>query len=150
MGGYDYHGRTRQQTDDRDFQAGQVIGSAIETAHLLQRKTVFSVISDGAVRSETSDTPGAPWRGDNSDPGMIMMFFYDPTGRPEMSDFQVGGLNEAQAADPSIFTGNNPAMAAAAAFANYCAFAGNIGLLDATIPGVLSRSQIDQILKVGV
>jgi hypothetical protein len=150
MGGYDYHGRSRQDTDQRDFNAGTVIGSALETAHILQRKTVINIISDGAVRSETSDDPGAPWRGDNSDPGAIIMFFYDPAGRPEMTGFQVGGLNNAQAADPSFFTGDNPTMASAAAFANYCAFAGNMGLVESTIPGVMSAAQINQALKIGV
>ena len=80
---------------------------------------------------------------------MTMMFFYDPNGRPEMSGFQMGGFNSAQAADPNFLTGDNPLLASAAAFANYCAFAGNMGLVEATIPGVLSTAQLNQVIKVG-
>lgn len=133
MGGYDYHGNARNVTDQRDNQAGQVIGRVLQSFAVMQKPGFIVLCSDGSVSSVQSDTVGQNFTSDRGLSGAMYVLAYHPT-RPVNVAFdtglgkaaqQVGWLTPGQAAE-SVKNpfGNNPEKAAVAAFLNYCGFAG--------------------------
>ena len=133
MSAYDYHGNPRNVTDQRDNQAGQVIGRVLQSFAVMQKPGCVVVCSDGSVSSVQSDTVGQNFTSDRGLSGAMYVLAYHPT-RPVNVAFdtglgkaaqQVGWLTAGQAAE-SIKNpfGNNPEKAAVAAFLNYCGFAG--------------------------
>lgn len=159
MGGYDYHGSTRAQQTAMDNDAGQRIGQILESARIMNRATLVMVTTDGAVgASGGSTTPGVDnYNSDRGRGGGLFIFAYDPNGRPASlnalgnADYQVGHFRpgrDEQAADGSFLTGNEPELAAVAAFLNYCSLAGNIGLFSAVTGGLWNSTQIDQALRL--
>src|SRR5690606_37919700 len=50
MGGYDYHGNDRATTDQRDLNAGRLVGQVLQTAAALNRPVTIYLSSDGSVR----------------------------------------------------------------------------------------------------
>lgn len=123
LGGYDYHDNTRTTGDTRDRAAGETIGRMIEMANVMNRKLFVYVTSDGATVSTDSATAGSNWVSDRGNAGMAFLFMFDPAGRPTMTGSQVGHYNAGQEAEASTLIGNNPELAAQAAFANYTKFA---------------------------
>ncbi len=157
FGGYDYHlGANRTTANQRDLNAGRMIGRIIEQAHSDSKKAFLYINSDGATSTrEEDDSDSADWRGDIGSKGSVWMIAYDPAGRPESlapagtPAFQIGQFTETQNADTNYMTGNNPALAAAAVFANYMSFSGRTGMIESVIPGVFNSAQIDEILRIG-
>ncbi len=149
MGGYDYHNGTRTTGDQRDGNAGRVIGRILESASVLNQKVFIYVTSDGAVTSPVSDDRAAPWRSDRGSAGMAYILAYDPSGQPQTSGHQIGHFTEAQAADDSFITGGNPELAASAAFANYLKFNGRMDLLNPVLGSTFSSSDLAKVIKFG-
>ena len=91
LGGYDYHNGTRATGEQRDFEAGQAMGGAIEYAHRKGRQLIVYVFSDGSVRSDgqIDDSAGGRgkgvWRGDSGTTSAAFMLVYNPAARPEMT-----------------------------------------------------------------
>lgn len=148
LGGYDYHDGTRTTGDQRDQQAGQVIGRILESAALLGKKVFLYVSTDGSVVSTQSATPNSPWRSDRGIVGVSFAFMYDPTGRPETTGHQVGHFKVGQAVDTSTITGGNTELNAQAVFANYLKFAGKIELFDKIVPRSTVSSVLSKVVKV--
>lgn len=149
MGGFDYHNGSRTTGDQRDGEAGQAIGRILESASALNQKVFIYVTSDGSVSSTVSDERNSPWRSDRGSAGMAYIIAYDPAGRPQTSGHQIGQFTSGQAADDTFVTGDNPALAAAGAFANYLKFNKRMDLLGAVLGSTFSSAQLDQIIKFG-
>lgn len=130
MGGYDYHDATRTTGDTRDLEAGRVIGKILETAAMLNKQCFIYVCADGATSSAESATADSPWMSDRGIAGMQYALAFDPAKRPDTSGFQIGGFNDAQAADGKSPTGTSAEVAAQAIFANYASWNGRNDFLD--------------------
>lgn len=154
MGGYDYHNGTRTSGDNKDEQAGDVVGKILESAAVLGTKVFVVVTSDGAVVSAVSEAVTSPWLSDRGSAGASYMLAFDPAkvqpanGTTFDKNSQLGYFNNGQAADESFLTGGSPEMAAAAIFANYLSFSGKVNLFESTIPRVLNASQLNQVIKI--
>jgi hypothetical protein len=149
MGGYDYHNGTRTTGDQRDGEAGAVVGRILESASVLNKKVFIYVTSDGSVVSPVSDDRAAPWRSDRGSAGCAYIIAYDPSGRPATSGHQIGQFTDGQAADDKFITGNNPELAAAAAFANYLKFNNRMDLLSPVIGSTFGTSDLNKVIKFG-
>ncbi len=148
IGGYDYHNNTRTRGDERDFEAGELIGRTLETAALTGQKVFIYVSSDGACVSPTSDADDAPWRSDRGSAGSMQLYAYDPAGRPNLANgWQVGWFNDAQAADTSVIGGAE--SGAAAAFLNYMAFNDKLNIGQNLVSNVFQPSDIERVVKFG-
>ena len=148
IGGYDYHGNNRGNTNQRDNDAGALAGRVLETAAVMGKRVFLFVTSDGSVSSNVSDTQTSDFRGDRGSAGMTYMIAFCPNGSCSASDFQLGGFNDAQAADDSFITGGTPEVAAAAVFANYLNFSNQLSRLDQVLPGVFTTEDKNRILKI--
>lgn len=149
-GGYDYHDGTRTTGDNRDREAGQLIGRVLDTARILGRKVMVYVTSDGSVVSNEAAAPGAPWTSDRGGAGLAMMFFFDPARRPATSGFQIGDYLAGQVANDKTVVGNSPELAAQAVFANWARFSGNMALFDQVVGrGAFDAATLSSIVKVG-
>jgi len=149
-GGYDYHNGTRNTGNQKDNEAGQMIGRILDTARLLNKKIFLYVTSDGSVVSNEADAPGAAWVSDRGSAGLAMAFLYDPAGRPATTGFQVGQYTAGQVADDKTVVGNSPELATQAVFANYLKFNGRMDLFSSTVPnGTLDGAILNGVIKVG-
>lgn len=149
MGGFDYHDNSRSTGDNRDRAAGVTIGRILQSASLLSKPVFLYVTSDGAVSSADSTSRTSPWTSDRGSAGAAYIFMYSPQGRPAVSGNQIGSFTDGQAADDQFVTGNDPARAAQAVFANYL----QLNRLLARLPQIVGRDAFDaatlsQVVKV--
>jgi len=149
IGGYDYHDGGRATGDAKDLEAGRTVGRILETAHTLNKPVFVYVTSDGATSATASDTPGAGWVSDRGTAGLSFMIYFDPSGRPETSGFQIGWYNEGQTADDKFITGNSPEAAAAAVFANYLSVNKRMDMYARIAGRILPGDNLDKVLKFG-
>jgi hypothetical protein len=145
FGGYDYHDGTRATGERRDFEAGQMMGACLEYAAQRGRELCLYVFSDGSLDSNGQIDPNPAgngkgvWQGDSSATAAAFMLVYDPNGQPVLTDpsrqqighFRADGSVETNASEIS----NNPEALTEAIVANYLALHGELGLLDAVLPG---------------
>jgi hypothetical protein len=154
MGGYDYHGNARAVTDARDLSAGRVMGAALESAALMGRPLFLTVTSDGAVGAPGGSAAGASFTGDRGAGGAIYCFAFHPIRRPQSVDssgrvdHQVGHLRGQAAVDTTFLTGDDPALAGLAAFANFLSFSGKIGQFKQIVGNIWSDDQIAQVIRI--
>ena len=99
LGGYDYHDGTATTGEERDEQAGKVIGIVLAMAAALQRKTMLHVYTDGGVDADSNKDPQSVsddaikkyiWRGDSESRAAAFVLVYDPSVRPTVSFQQMG------------------------------------------------------------
>lgn len=139
LGGYDYHGNDRAETDIRDTAAGTLIGRILNLAQRKNTKVVIYVISDGGVSANGTDigTNGRfSWSSDSGNRGSSLMLVYDPMARPvmrstarQMGNFQISGSIQADASPMS----NSVTTLAKAVMLNYLALHGREGELAAVV-----------------
>ncbi|TNF04173.1 MAG: general secretion pathway protein GspF, partial [Deltaproteobacteria bacterium] len=85
-GGYDYHDKTRATGENRDFQAGELIGRVIQLASLKGKDVMIYVITDGGVAAKAevdNSTDGRGkyvWTGDSSQRSSAWMLVYRHAG----------------------------------------------------------------------
>lgn len=147
IGGYDYHDNTRTSGDNKDREAGVMVGRVLQSAAVLNKPVFIYVVSDGSVYSQDSDSRSAPWAGDRASNGISYILYYNPR-RPEASGFQIGSFTDNQGADTSFITGGNPELAAAAVFANWCAANNRMDLLERVAGRVFDTNNLPKILKI--
>jgi hypothetical protein len=147
IGGYDYHNNTRTTGDQKDQEAGTVVGQILESAALLKTKVFIVVTSDGAVSSAVSSANTSPWVSDRGSAGSAYMLGFDPKQAPETSGSQLGRFTVGQTADETFLTGSSPELAAAGIFANYLSFSSRLQLFEPTLPRVFSAAQLEQVLR---
>ncbi len=146
LGGYDYHNGTRKTGDDRDMDAGRLIGSLIATADYLKKPIFIMVSSDGATGTPSSAATDAPWTTDFGRASSVYMISYNPTKRPTTSKNQLGSMLESQSVDESYILGKHPERAALGVFANYCSLIGRMDLLDKLPRPPFEASELDHVL----
>ncbi len=148
IGGYDYHNGTRTTGDQKDLEAGMVIGRVLRSLEVMNKKGFVVVTSDGSVSSSESNDPGAPWMSDRGSAGVAYMIGYDPIKPPVVRSFQLGQFTDpGQAADDGFITGGSPELAAGGIFANYLAFNNKVHLIENYLPRVFTTTDLDLILK---
>jgi hypothetical protein len=148
MGGYDYHNGTRATGDARDNEAGQMMGRILQSFAAMNSKGFLVVYTDGGVAAPVSELPGAPWTSDRGGAGMAYFMAYNPISAPSASGFQLGHFNAGQTADEKFITGGSAELTAAAIFANYLSFSGQLGQLEKVIPRVFTSSDLAKVIKV--
>ncbi|MBX7231880.1 MAG: hypothetical protein K1X29_07315 [Bdellovibrionales bacterium] len=148
MGGYDYHGNARTNTNASDTAAGLAIGRILESAAVMGKKVFLCVTSDGGVGSTLSDSSAVNFSSDRGSGGVAYMIAYNPTKPPSASGFQVGQMTPGQAADDKFITGDSPELAAAAMLANYMSFNGKLGLFENIVSRVFTPEQLNQVVKI--
>jgi hypothetical protein len=117
-GNRDYHQEPRNQTDQKDFVIGQVIGAALEYAAQRAQPLMLYVFSDGAVSANTNlvqddgnGTPKFRWENDNSGTAASVIFTYSPNGQPVLR-------NGAASQQLGFFRANGSLETSATPFAN--------------------------------
>lgn len=148
IGGYDYHDNTRTSGDNKDLEAGTMVGRILQSAAVLQKPVFIYVTSDGSVSSRESEDRNSPWAGDRGSNGIAFFLYYDPKGRPETSGFQIGAFNDNQAADTSFITGSNPEACAVAVFMNWCQANKRMDLYDKVVGRFFDPATIAKVMKV--
>lgn len=112
-GGYDYHNKTRATGENRDFDAGELIGRVMSLAALKQKDVLIYVITDGSVAAKEEIDNSADgrgkfvWNGDSGQRSSAFMLLYRHagkatlrTGRRQVGHFKNSGAVE-NAATPS-------------------------------------------------
>lgn len=148
MGGYDYHDNTRTTGDRQDQEAGDVIGRILQGAAAAQKPLMLYVISDGANVCPDSEARDVPWTSDLETSGMSYLLYYDPKGRPQTSDFQLGHFTNEGNADEKFITGVSPEVSAAAVFANWCQANKRIDLFEKIAGRSIDVSNLSKVLIV--
>ncbi len=157
MGGYDYHDGTRATGEQRDFEAGECFGAALEYAARKGTQLIAYVFSDGSLDSDNTldNSVGGRgkgnWRGDNQSTAAVFMLVYDPAGRPALTQpgaqigyYRSSGDIETNASRIS----NNVNLIAEAIVLNFMALHDDVGRFAATLPthGLGSGAQLDALI----
>jgi hypothetical protein len=150
MGGYDYHDNTRTTGNQRDRDAGVLVGRILETARILQKPLFLYVTSDGAVVSAESATDRqSPWTSDRGIAGGSYILMYNPSGRVQTTGFQIGNFTKDQVVDDTFVIGNSAQLAAQAVFANYLKFNNKMDLFDKVVlRNGLGTADLNSVIKV--
>jgi hypothetical protein len=149
MGGYDYHNQNRATTNQRDFEAGQVMGRVLQTAALLGRPVFLVVTSDGSVGSPESETPN-DFSSDRGGAGLLYVFIFHPNRRIPLRHFQMGHYTNGQAVDETTLVGSSPERASIAVLINYLALHERLGDLNQILPRkVFEDEQVQRLNFVG-
>jgi len=107
-GGYDYHDGSRSTGEVKDFEAGRLMGQALQLAALKQRDLIVYAFSDGSVTSSGGvDNSGngrgkLVWTADSGQRGAAFMLYYRAAGKPKLRDSsvrQVGSFKDNGAVD---------------------------------------------------
>lgn len=146
-GGYDYHGQMRADTDALDYAGGEMIGKVLKTAHALKKPVFIHVTSDGAIEGGGPEGIGNHGA-DAGSRGSGFFMIYDPAGRRETTDIQIGHFNKSAAVDNTFLSGWNVERCALAVFANYLQANKKLSMLDQIVPGVFGPADLSKILKV--
>jgi hypothetical protein len=147
QGGYDYHDSTRATGEDRDFQAGQMMGAVLEFAQRKKAPLALYVISAGSLQSngQIDNSAGGrgkgQWTGDSSDTAATFMLVHDPRvagQRPALTTAtanQIGYFRPNGSVETaSSAVANNVALLAEAAVLNYLALHNRVGDFASVLP----------------
>lgn len=150
LGGYDYHGQGANAQNQKDFEAGQLVGQVLATAAAMGKKVFIHVTSDGSVGAPSGSGVRPGFTGDRGSGGMAYMLAFDPAGRPAMKSdkaapWQLGSFSKGLGAEDNTMVGSAD-KAGVAAFANYLQFAGQMSLFGKAITP-LSISDQDAIVR---
>ncbi len=147
LGGYDYHNNTRGTGDAADLIAGQTVGRLLETAAIMNKPLFIYVTSDGAVSSVKSNARDSVWNSDRGIAGASYILYFDPAGRKETSNNQIGWFTTGQAASDKSVVGNNPEMAAISVFANYLKLNNKMGLFESLVGRAFDSSKLNEVIR---
>ena len=147
LGGYDYHNGTRTTGDAADLTAGQTVGRILQTAAILGKPLFLYVTSDGAVSATQSDSRNSPWNSDRGIAGVSYMMYFDPTGRKQTSNNQIGFFTAGQAASDKTIVGNNAEAASIAVFANYLKLNNKMNLFESIVGRAFDSSKLKDVLR---
>lgn len=149
LGGYDYHDGTRKTGNDKDKDAGEMVGRILETAAKMNVPVFLYLTSDGSVASTDSDLSTSPWVWDRGAASTTYMFYFNPSGRRGLvnGDYQVGHFTKGQVADETFVTGGNAELSAVAVFANYLAVNGKGDQFGTLTNDKLSRTDQEKVTK---
>lgn len=132
-GGYDYHDGSRATGEDRDFQAGQIIGRILELAAAKRSDIVVYVLTDGGVSTNyvTDDSEGGRgkyrWTGDSGQRSSSFMMVYKTNGKAYLKNQnrQVGHFKSNGSIETSaLITSNSVINLTKCVVGNYMALHG--------------------------
>jgi hypothetical protein len=157
LGGYDYHGITRAQADDKDKKVGLLIGKILTEAELKGKPILIYISTDGSVGSADSPTGGGMWVSDRGAGSQLLVFvmhpqkgFEDPKSD---SEYMIGYFNEGQSADTSYW-GNNSndmrIMAANVVLFNYLALADKTEKIETLSQGLIKKEDSSKYIRFKV
>ncbi len=118
----------------------------------MNQPVMVYVTSDGSVGSNDGSDINAQFNGDRGTGGFAMVYAFSPTARPTMKNDRVGAWQlgdftaSGQSSNDHTLVGT-PDKAAAAVFANYLKFAGQLQSLEKILPGRYTSAQLDYILR---
>ena len=142
--GCDYHDNTQTTGDNKDLEIGTHIGRVIESAYRLKTPVFIQIITDGGIYPNKGTRI---WAGDTVDTCMSVMGYFNPNKAPELRAApQIGAYTSGQGVDRSTLIGDNPTLAAYAAFANYLSVSGRIAEFEKFAPGIVSDRQLQSLL----
>jgi hypothetical protein len=150
LGGYDYHGRRREVTNQLDRQAGELIGRVLASAEALNTPVFIVVTADGSVVSEESETPGAAqYTSDRGSAGGLYSFIFHPERRINLKKNQLGHFESGQLASERSVVGGSTLRAMAAILANYAAMHNRMGDLDLALGRrIFSATELNEIILI--
>jgi hypothetical protein len=157
LGGYDYHTGNRQDGEQRDLEAGQVIGRIIELAARKQKDVVIIVLTDGGVAANeiVDNSVGGrgkySWSGDSGQRSSSFMMIYKKDGKPQLrtaGQRQVGYYRASTASveNSALLTSNSVVNLSKAMVANYLALHGKEGMLESVVGEDPFRNNLDKYL----
>jgi hypothetical protein len=76
------------------------------------------------------------------------MLAIDPLKKPQTNGYQLGQFTAGQGADDKFLTGGSSEVAAAAMFANYMSFSGQIAQFENVLPRVFTTDQLKTVVKI--
>ena len=157
LGGYDYHTGNRQDGEQRDLEAGQVIGRIIELAARKQKDVVIIVLTDGGVAANeiVDNSVGGrgkySWSGDSGQRSSSFMMVYKKDGKPQLrtaGQRQIGYYRQSTASveNTALLTSNSVVNLSKAMVANYLALHGKEGMLESVVGEDPFRNNLDKYL----
>jgi hypothetical protein len=142
-GGYDYHNGARGTTDDRDRQAGHVVGALINAAAKKGKDLVIYLFTDGGLSASTTQQTSAirldpdanatnvqkfQFTGDNGTKSCAVLLAYRHSELSLATKHQIGWYNANQSVERSAsLVSDNVENLSKAIVANYLALAGKEG-----------------------
>ena len=165
MGGYDYHGRTRSESDESDRLAGEAIGRILSLANRKEKDVVIYVFSDGGISTnrETRDASAENKFNFTNDDGQrastFMLYYKHQGGRPQLYDSsgsfdtlkrQVGWFKESAHVEKNAnVLSNNVTNLAKAVVLNYLAIHGEENRLSEIVGDNPFSSELDKYVIFG-
>jgi len=167
LGGYDYHNGTRATGENRDLQAGEVIGACLELAARQTDPTpvMVYVFTDGSLASngdvmdsEAAESNGkSVWTGDNSSTSAGFFLVYNPTSQPvlmstagqtaeqhqQLGHYRSSGSVETSGTTPGA---NNVNLLVEMVVANYMVLNGDLGQFPMAFPNHSLGSDLDRLI----
>ncbi|MDX9730959.1 MAG: hypothetical protein RBT63_04225 [Bdellovibrionales bacterium] len=151
LGGYDYHGNARATTNQRDREAGELVGRILETAAVMNKAVMIYVTSDGSVSAPGGSAFGDRYTNDSGTRGMDYILAFHPNSRPQVKNdpfkHQIGFYTSGQGASDQSVVGSVE-KAAAAVLANYLSFANQMVRFDTVASGVFQRGDMDEVVRI--
>ena len=154
--GYDYHDGSASKGYQKDRGAGRAIGTILSMAHLLNRKLMLHVYTDGGVSpgGGTENVAGVErlrWSGDSEVHSADFVLVYDPAGRVDLNFKQMGGFKDENSSidlSPSRHgrIADSPENEAHVVVANWLAWAGESPGLMADNP--IRGNELDDYLFI--
>jgi len=149
LGGYDYHGQSRPQTDEADRVVGRLIGRVLSSASTLNTPVFIIVTADGSVSSQQSDSAGSMFNSDRGLAGVLYSFIYHPNREIVLKKNQLGHFEAGQSAAENSTVGSTTERAMAAILVNYLALHNRVGDLDILLGSrIFTMRELDEIILI--
>ena len=105
LGGGDYHGNARANTDPFDANAGAIIGRAIQAAAALGKQIYIMTTQDGGMQCSSQTAAGAQGAGDDSGKCVMHLITYNPTAAAPATRNWINGFSTGQSTNTVGSTG---------------------------------------------
>lgn len=128
---FDYHGRSIQEADRKDFEFGSLLGMSLEAAAYLNTPLFTHAVTDGGCLSGDGTHK---WLADNGARSMIVIGYFDPRRDFSLRRSQIGRYTPQGSADTTTLVGRDVISASYAALINYLALNDALSLLEEVIP----------------
>lgn len=150
--GCDYHGEERNETvPGKNRQIGRAIGAIIEMAHRLGKPVVVCMYTDGSCATASGATGDSangtlvPYTSDYGENGAYVMFAYNPGGRIQVSNRQIGSYGNSGVDDKHIWS-RSPQRCAEIALANILQLNGRLSEFSNIVPGSPIKDLLGEVI----
>lgn len=158
LGGYDYHNTGLASTDQKDLDAGRVIGNMLNYANRKGKNLLVIVTSAGSVgggsQTATDLNAARAWNGDRGTNSAVTLYYHQASGAINQLKSQVGYFlpDGGTSTDPNAAgdpVRGDVRRAMGAVIANALMLAKKENLISSVIPGMFSNSELDQLRIFG-